>query len=532
MKERFFNTAGPTIPEDHYTIPLMERVDWDEVKMLIDAKRYFILHAPRQTGKTSTLLAIMETLNRQDQYKAVYSNIESAQAARGDLTRGIPEVARAICADAEYYIDDFEPRRILHEISPTIHAEGLIAELLSRWCMASDKPVVLLLDEVDALVGDTLISLLRQLRAGYNKKPRAFPISVLLCGVRDIRDYRMKQPDGQIITGGSAFNIKAKSLRMGNFTESETKTLLLQHTDETGQTFENAIFSEIWEDTKGQPWLVNALAHEMVWEDKNARDRTIHIDLERYFAARERLIQSRATHLDQLADKLREARVRRVIEPLLANIDGDPAFRESDLGYVEDLGLINRRPQVHISNRIYREVLPRELVIATQEGLAHEQAWYLEKGNKLDMKKMIVAFQQFFRENADSWIERFDYKEAGPHLLLQAFLQRILNGGGRLHREYGLGRKRTDLLIEWPMDREKGMYGAVQRVVLELKIQRGGLETQLPIALKQSLDYGDIAGADEVHLIFFNRDKEVDWDDKIWHRQESYDGKIVEVWGC
>ncbi|WP_139786714.1 AAA family ATPase, partial [Desulfamplus magnetovallimortis] len=154
--------------------------------MLIDTKRYFILHAPRQTGKTSTLLAMMETINQGDEYKAIYSNIESAQAARGDLTRGIPEIARAICADAEYYLNDFVPRKLLHVITNTVKAEGLIAELLARWCQASDKPLVLLLDEVDALVGDTLISLLRQLRAGYNKRPRAFPISVILCGVRDV----------------------------------------------------------------------------------------------------------------------------------------------------------------------------------------------------------------------------------------------------------------------------------------------------------------------------------------------------------
>ncbi|SLM31422.1 conserved hypothetical protein [Desulfamplus magnetovallimortis] len=187
---------------------------------------------------------------------------------------------------------------------------------------------------------------------------------------------------------------------------------------------------------------------------------------------------------------------------------------------------------MHISNRIYSEVLPRELVIATQEGLSHQQEWYLDISNQLDMKKLLPAFQQFFRENSQSWIERFDYKEAGPQLLLQAFLQRIINGGGRLHREYGLGRKRTDLLIEWPIDQKKGMYGKVQRVVLELKIQRGNIETQLPEALKQTIEYADIAGANEMHLVFFNRDKDVKWDEKIWHRQEIYEGKMVDVWGC
>ncbi len=538
MKERFFNTAGPVKATKHYHIPLIDRMDWDEIKRLIDDERYFIFHAPRQTGKTSTLLAIMAALNQTGEYRAVYANIEAVQAARGNAERGIPAICSIIADSINFYTKDSKITQWFYDNSGRIPVDDLLKQLLSFWSSrpatkrSGQIPTVLLLDEVDALVGDTLISLLRQLRAGYTQRPEAFPQSVILCGVRDVRDYRMEQPGGEIITGGSAFNIKAKSLRMANFTEKETTALILQHTEATGQSFESSIFPELWEDTKGQPWLVNALAHEMVWEDKTARDRTLSIDLERYFAARERLIQSRATHLDQLADKLREDRVRRVIAPLFANIDGDPAFRDSDLGYVEDLGLINRRPQVHISNRIYREILPRELIISTQEGLSHQQAWYLTEDHRLDMPKLLIAFQQFFRENSQSWIERFDYKEAGPQLLLQAFLQRILNGGGRLHREYGLGRKRTDLLMEWPLDQEKGMYGEVQRVVLELKILRGNLETQLPKALVQTLEYADIAGANEAHLIFFNRDNDVKWEDKIWHRQDHHEGRMVNVWGC
>lgn len=136
--------------------------------------------------------------------------------------------------------------------------------------------------------------------------------------MRDVKDYRIRQADGEVITGGSAFNIKAESLRMGNFSQEEIHLLYQQHTQETGQAFAPEIFAEVWQDTQGQPWLVNALAYEMAWKDKSARDRTADITLQQYQAARERLIQSRATHLDQLADKLEEARVRRTVSLLLA----------------------------------------------------------------------------------------------------------------------------------------------------------------------------------------------------------------------
>ena len=539
--ERFFNTAGPTKRKKHYHIPLLHRMDWEEIQMLIANELYFVLHAPRQTGKTSTLLAIMEALNESGLYHAVYANIESAQAARGDVSKGIPEVARALTSDAAHYLNDPLARDILHEIQATVQAEGLLAELLTRWAKAADRPLVLLLDEVDALVGDTLISLLRQLRAGYAKRPDAFPQSVVLCGVRDVRDYRIRQSDGEVITGGSAFNIKAASLRMGNFAEDECRELLQQHTDETGQRFEAGIFPELWEDTRGQPWLVNALAHEMVWEDKSARDRKTVIDEERYFSARERLIQSRATHLDQLADKLQEERVQRVIVAVLSGEEGQEnsspfdSIRPDDQQYTEDLGLIVSRPWVRISNRIYMEIIPRELTWVAQTRILPEteSEWYITDAHQLDMEKLLRAFQQFFREHSESWIEQFDYKEAGPQLLLQAFLQRILNGGGRLHREYGLGRKRTDLYIEWPTDPEKGMYGPVQRVVLELKIQRGTLDAMLPQALSQTADYADRVGAPEAHLIFFNRNEKISWDEKIWDRHHSFDDKRwIHLWGC
>ena len=391
------------------------------------------------------------------------------------------------------------------------------------------------MDEVDALVGDTLISLLRQIRSGYNQRPSGFPQSIILCGIRDVRDYRIHTKDNEIITGGSAFNIKAESLTMGNFTFEECKKLYMQHTDATGQKFEEKIFHHLWLDTKGQPWLVNALGHELTWKERELRDRTKEITLKHYFRARERLIYGRATHLDQLIDKLQEERVRRVIAPILANkTSNDADFTDRDLEYVVDLGLVTKRPSVAIANNIYKETIPRELTMAKQYSIANQNIlWYKREDNSIDMPKLLKAFQQFFRENADSWIERFDYKEAGPQLLLQAFLQRVINGGGRINREYGLGRKRTDIFIEYPLDEELGFFGdEIQRVVIETKILYSNLDKTIQKGLKQTLEYADSVGADESHLIIFNRDKNEKWEDKIWYKQRVYEGRVVGVWGA
>jgi hypothetical protein len=167
-------------------------------------------------------------------------------------------------------------------------------------------------------------------------------------------------------------------------------------------------------------------------------------------------------------------------------------------------------------------------------GIEQEQSWYLTPERRLDMSKLLAAFQQFFRENGDSWVERFDYKEAGPQLLMQAFLQRIINGGGRIGREYALGRRRTDLFIEWPLDAARGFHGPVQKIVIELKLKYPGqgLANTLARGLEQTADYADRVWADEAHLVIFDRDPSLAWDDKVWRRPEFCGKRAILVWGC
>lgn len=526
-----FNTSGPIKPNEHYHIDPLSRVDWQEIQLLIAQSEYFVLHAPRQTGKTSTMLAMMQALNQSAQYTALYVNIEAGQAARNDVDRGMQIVCKAIADQARDQGISTKLQSIFQSQFAQNVSGAALSDLLAQWASASDKPCILFLDEVDALVGDTLISLLRQIRAGYAQRPTAFPKCIVLCGVRDVRDYRIHS-GGEVITGGSAFNIKSESLRMGNFSEDEVRTLYQTHTEETGQTFDPEIFDALWLDTRGQPWLVNALARQMTDKAKENRDRSKTLALEDYLAARERLIYERTTHLDQLGDKLKEARVRSVIAPFLEG-KAQHQMNPDDVDYVVDIGLLYRAKNgaLTIANRIYQEIIPRELSWGSQMVIEQQQAWYIDDRNYINMPKLLAAFQQFFRENADVWLERFDYKEAAPQLLMQAFLQRVINGGGRINREYALGRKRTDLIVEWPTS-DEGFHGHVQRIVIELKILYGKLDKCIEKGLVQTAEYADTVGASQAHLVIFNREPKVSWQDKIWDRQQSYHKRIIGVWGC
>jgi hypothetical protein len=471
----------------------------------------------------------MDYLNQTGKYYCLYCNVELAQAAREDVQRGIRAILWEIASRARDFLkDSFLMERwtdLLEQSGP----DGALNAALTLWAEASSKPIVLLVDEIDSLVGDTLISVLRQLRAGYDKRPVLFPQSIVLCGVRDVRDYRIhSDKEKTIITGGSAFNIKAESLRLGDFSQKEVEGLLLQHTEETGQIFENSALDLIWELTCGQPWLVNALAYEVCFKMKEGRNRSTKITAEMVTEAKERIILRRETHIDQLVDKLQEERVRRVICPMLKGENLDQSVRYDDIQYVIDLGLIRRSEiGMQIANPIYREVIPREINLIFQLNFesTFQPSWYVAPDGRLDMDKLVGAFQQFFREHSESWVERFDYKEAGPHLLMQAFLQRIVNTGGRVEREYGLGRLRTDLLIIWRYP------GGVQKSVIELKLLYGSLDSTLEKGLKQTWEYMDRCGTEEGHLVIFDRDKDKSWEEKIFSRKETYQGKEIKIWG-
>ena len=395
---------------------------------------------------------------------------------------------------------------------------------------ADPRPLVLLIDEIDALIGDTLLSVLRQLRAGYDQRPGHFPHSVVLCGVRDVRDYRVHSTlQNALVLGGSAFNIRSKSLRLGDFTEAETRALLAQHTRETGQAFVPEAVELIWNRTAGQPWLVNALGWEACFESRVGRDRSRAIVADDIVDAQERLILARVTHLDNLADKLREERVRRVVAPMLTGAaDRDSyADRARDVEYARDLGLLAHDDAKRIANPIYAEVIPRELTWVAEDDVEAEAAWYVDAGGGLDVDKLLEAFQRFFREHSEHWTQRFDrYQEAGPQLLLQAYLQKVVNGGGRIEREYALGRGRVDLLIVWPHG------GRDRRFVVECKVRRDGLERTIREGVEQTRDYMDRCGAESGHLIVFDRSPSRPWEEKIFRREESAGAGVpVTVWG-
>jgi hypothetical protein len=511
---RFFNTTGPCVPGKHYMLPASTRCA--EVFGLFAREQYFVIHAARQTGKTTLLKALASELNAEARYRALYCSLESVQSV-GDPEKGIPAIVavlRSALAGARLP-DPFQAGGAFN----TAVKDGFTA-----LCAALDRPLIMLFDEVDCLSNGTLIAFLRQLRDGYVNRPETpFVHSCALVGMRNIRDYKARiRPDRDTLGSASPFNIAAKSLTLRNFTEAEVGALYAQHTADTGQVFPPEAVARAYGWSQGQPWLVNALAREVV-DDLLGGDPARAVEPELFDEAAERLIQRRDTHIDSLIERLREERVRKVVEPVLTGTEPALELDSDDARYVLDLGLLRKdRGRWEAANPIYREVIVRALSYSVQETLSPALINRWISGDRLDMTGLLKAFQDFWRENADIWIEKYDYREAAPHLILQAFLQRVINGGARIDREFALGRQRLDLCVR---------MGA-NRYPVELKVREARRSDPEPSGIEQLGAYMDACGAREGWLVIFDRRPDSPWDQRIGWKTVAQDGRTLHIVGC
>ncbi len=513
--KRYFNTTGFCRPEKHYLIEPLRGID-NVIYQLIENEQYFLIHAPRQSGKTTLLHALAKKINSEGKYISLTFSLENAGYQSITVDKAMKVSIDSIFSRAEITLPKEELPPIPDKYQP---ADNLLYKYLTDWSKNQKKPIVLFLDEIDALWDDVLISVLRQLRNGFQDRPKSFPVSIALIGLRDIRDYKMKIKgmDGAL-GSGSPFNIKAKSFMLNSFSRQQVKDLYAQHTEDTGQVFSDEIIDLVYSYSGGQPWLTNALADEITVEILE-NDYTKEIATDIVKRAKENLILRRDTHLDSLVDKLRDPRVKGIIQAIISGNILETDTYNDDLQYTIDLGIVDESKQgIKISNKIYAEIIPRVLSKILQDRMLPiiEPEWFIDD-NKLDMNVLLKEFQQFYRENAESWIDRFSYKECGQQLLLMAFLQRITNGDGSVDREMALGRGRSDLVIGYGED----------KFVLELKIKNRNYTREK--SMKQLSQYLDSIGEQHGYLIAFETKSSeiIAWETRINWEETTYEWKGV-----
>jgi hypothetical protein len=470
-----------------------------DARELIENWQYFIVHAPRQTGKTTALSTLAKELTAEGRHVALMASCERAEAAGDDYGAAELQLLDALRNEATN-VRRFPAEWLPPSPWPDAEPGSRLFNALQDWALKCPLPLVLFFDEIDALRGQSLISVLRQLRDGHRVHPQAFPSSIMLCGLRDVRDYKLASGgDPSRLGTASPFNIAVESLRIADFTFDDVAALYRQHTQETGQEFTAEAVERAFALTQGQPWLVNSLAREVI--DKMRIEAPASITARHIDTAKERLILARRSHLDSLTSKLNEPRVRRVIEPLIAGIlpDVDAVF-DDDVSYVRDLGLVARNPPVRVANPIYREVIVRALGVGIEEVVTASPREFLLPDGRLNIRMLLEQFAAFWIESGETLADAASYRESGAQLVFMAYLQRIVNGGGYVSREYGVGRGRIDLQVRKP-------YGdhQEQREGVELKVWRKGRPDPLLEGLRQIDEYLARLGLETGTLIIFDR---------------------------
>lgn len=498
---RAFNTAGPCKADIHYMLPPLARLP--NLERWIDQLNYFVIHAPRQVGKTTAMLELAQQLTQTGRYTAIMLSVEVGQP----FSEEIGAAEQAILAAWQSSIQLRLPAPLQpSDWGPAPAGQGIL-NALKTWAVQSSRPLVILIDEIDSLRDQALISVLRQLRYGYTDRPRGFPQSVGLIGLRDVRDYKVASGGSTRLTTASPFNIKAESLTLRDFTQAEIAELYQQHTDDTGQIFTPEAIERVFDLTQGQPWLVNAIARQLT--EVITPNPSTPIVVEMVEQAKEILIQRRDTHLDSLDEKLLDPRVQAIIEPILAGLTLGNVPKD-DRQYVVDLGILKRDAAggLTIANPIYREVLPRALAQAPQDTLPSLHPNWLTPQGDLDLDALRDSFLDFWRQHGEPLLGSTAYHEIAPHLVLMAFLHRVLNGGGQLEREYAIGRDRMDLYLR---------YGTIA-LGIELKVWRDGKADPLPQGLQQLEKYLARLGVTEGWLVIFDRRSQaVDLGDRLSH---------------
>jgi len=517
---RFFNTTGPCNPAKHYFLPPSKRLVGSHLSRYIQDELYWVLHAPRQTGKTTFLQTWMHEINTSGLAVACYVSVERCQQFP-EASESMPAICEAIISYAQKFLSPDQVPAL-----PKGESASVLDMILSGWAkLVAPKPLVVLFDEVDVLQDQAMVSFLRQLRGGFaGRGIGKFPVSVALVGMRDLRDYLILSKDGFPISPGSPFNIKQDSVTLSNFTENDVIALAGQHSTDTGQTFSDEAVSMVYDFTRGQPWLTNALLQKCTWA---LCPNSEPVNAEHIREAREMLIQERAVHLDSLAERLHDQRVKRIVQTIMTG-DIDPTMTEGDdFHFTIDMGLVTKEKGTPvIANPIYRETIARVLSQGMQDAIpAPEWRWQKADGS-LDMDELMTKFQDFWSQHSEIWEQKADYTEAFPHLLLMAFLQRVVNGGGRIEREYAAGRGRMDIAV---------IYGG-KTTIIEIKlVQRQGRAKTIEQGLVQIRRYRDTVdrGA-PCYLVVFDRTpagRQKSWEERLTREVIGEGSDMVTVIG-
>ena len=525
-----FNTTAVCIPEKHYMVDLAERVR--EIKKLVDDGKYFTINRARQFGKTTTLNALKKVLDHKyvvislDFQGISKSGFSTEQEFVREFCRIIIRRKRTISFFPE--IIESKIHEYMNQDSPTTKLSELF-DVLNDWCEKSDKPVVLMIDEVDSATNNQVfLDFLAQLRDGYiSRDTDGIPTfqSVILAGVTDVKHLRSKIRPEDEHKVNSPWNIAADFDIDMSLSEAGIKGMLDEYEADhhTGMNTA-AIAKSIREYTNGYPFLVSRICQLLDEEVGRTMDsgetwsnRGIDEAVKLILAENNTLFQSLTKNLDYYPEL--KASVRSILmegTKLTYNAQQDAIVQMQMYGLIR-----NDHNTVRIANRIFETMLynlflsDEELKqnVFSREGELAKNI-FIEDG-KLNVRRILTGFIDTYHEVYGSLEERFKEKDGREHFLL--YLKPIINGTGNYYIEAQTrDQKRTDVIIDY----------LGQRYVIELKIWRG--ERYNAEGEKQISEYLDYFRLTTGYMLSFNFNKKKETGVKQVHIGDKllYEGTV------
>lgn len=477
-----FNTTGVCIPKKHYMVDISRKID--EIEKLISQEFYFVINRPRQFGKTTTLNELYKRLN--SKYKVIRMDFELIGEDFSSEER--------FCTTFINFMARF--------INMGIKKASTLTELSNIIIdVTKNDEIVLIIDEVDKNSNNRLfLSFLGMLRSLYLSREQELSTtfkSVILAGVYDIKNLKIKVRDDSEIRYNSPWNIAVNFNVDMSFNEIDISTMLNNYADENNLVLDMEVISkEIYKFTSGYPFLISRIC-QIIDEDllcEGKREWTVS-DIQKAVKV---LLEDKNTLFDDLIKnlennlKLYECLYNILIcgLPISYNIN-NPVI---DLGHMFGYLIKDENNNIAGSNQIFKEVIYNYMISKTDNMAMSRYNFkdnFIKEDNTLHMEKVLLKFQQFMKENYSS--KDMEFLERQGVLLFLAFIKPIINGVGFDYKEVQISEeRRLDIVIQY----NKCKY------VIETKIWYGDKAHKK--GLNQLKSYLEIEGLSTGYLLIFN----------------------------
>jgi len=513
LMSKFFNDSADCKPDLHYMIDISKRLE--QIKVMVDAGKYFTINRARQYGKTTTLQMLSEYLKNEyivvslDFQMISYEDFNNEQNFTGAFARELLEVADKNKNMSKTTAARFKKFANGHVVNATL---SMLFKCLIGWCGESPQKIVLIIDEVDSATNNQVfLDFLAQLR-GYYIKRNKIPTfqSVILAGVYDVKNLKRKIGAGGVHKANSPWNIAADFLVDMSFSAKDIAGMLIEYevVHSTGMNMEE-MAALLYDYTSGYPFLVSRLCKlidERVAGNKDFPNKGAAWTKEGFLEAVKFLLAEPNTLFESLINKLEDY-------PELEEMIRDLLFRGKEIAYVIGIrsidmalmfGFVKKSDNnIVIANRIF-EILLYNYSLASPamrqdeiyNAALKDRNQFIQNGHlnmRLVLEKFVTHFDDLYGNRGESFLE----EEGRRYFLL--YLRPIINGSGNYYIESQTrSMERTDVIVDY--NREQ--------FVIELKIWRGNEYHKR--GEKQLLDYLDYYHLNKGYMLSFNFNQKKD----------------------